>query len=129
MRAADILLFCLCINASIVFVNELGIMGSTERWFMPQTGTAFDNQFQDINQYDTDNISWGEMVQIAIIWLVETTLFVIRFLVQAVIIVPVLIRIFGVPAPLAVMLQVGLYFIYMWGIVQWKSGKSLFSYQ
>jgi len=131
MRAADILLFCLCVNAAMSFVNTIGVFSPQDQWVTAKTGSAYDLGLGNINSYDTQNLSWGEMVQIGIIWLVETTLFVIRFLVTAAIIVPAMAMSFGIPwnHPVVLMLQAGLYFIYMWGIIQWKSGKSLFSYQ
>ena len=133
MRAADILLFCLCINAAIVFVDASGLgsmfnPGSATGFMTPEHGTFFDSSLSDISALNS-NSSIVDYAITATAWLVETTIFMIKFLISAVVIIPALMRIFGFPAYLAVFIQGILYVTYMWAYIQWKSGKSLFTYQ
>ena len=138
MRAADILLFCLCINAAIVMVDASGLgamftgapQGETG-FLTPQKGGMWGNSLADISKSTSTggSLTPYDMFAIGAAWLVETTIFMITFLLSAVFIIPALMRIFFFPVWLATFVQALLYVTYMWAYVQWKSGKSLFSYQ
>lgn len=135
MRAMDILLFCLCINAAIVLVDSSG-MGAmfnphgdgTTGYMSPEKGGIFDNSLSDISALSPD-ASIVDYAIAATAWVIETAIFLIKFLVSAVFVLPAMMRIFGFPIWLATFIQVLMYVTYMWAIIQWKSGKSLFSYQ
>lgn len=133
MRAMDILLFCLCINAAIVLVSASGMgemfnPGHPNGFFTADTGEYYDNTLSDISNLN-NNDSFTDMFMIAASWVIETTVFMIKFLLSAVIVIPAMMDIFGFPLYLAAFLQGLLWVTYMWAYVQWKSGKSLYSYQ
>jgi len=133
MRATDILLFCLCINAAIVLVGASGMgemfnPGHANGFFSADTGEYYDNTLDDIGNLESDG-GFTDMFVIAASWIVENTIFMIKFLLSAVIVIPAMMDIFGFPVYLAVFIQGLLWVTYMWAYVQWKSGKSLFTFQ
>jgi len=136
MRAADILLFCLCINAAVVFVDASGMgamftghAGATTGYLTPEKGGTFGVGLADLNKLSTGQATYADMFLVSASWFVESSIFFLRFLWNAVFIIPAMMNIFGFPIYLAVFVQGLLYTTYVWAYVQWKSGKSLFSYQ
>jgi hypothetical protein len=138
MRAADILLFCLCLNAAIAMIDAsgmgamfTGVSNSQTGFLTPQKGGVFANTLGDLSKSTSSGgtLTPYDMFAVGAAWIVETTLFMISFLLSAIFVIPALMRIFFFPVWLAVFVQALLYVTYMWAYVQWKSGKSLFSYQ
>jgi len=137
MRAIDILLFALCINAAVVFVDASGMgamftgqVGSETGFITPESGGIYDAKIDDLSSnIGNTEPSFADMFLVGATWFVENTLLLIRFLLSAVFIVPAMMRMFQFPLYLSVFIQGLLYTCYMWAIIQWRSGKSLFSYQ
>ena len=89
------------------------------------------------NEYSTYNVTgdlskYAEMgnspslldyAAMAIFWLWEALIMFIKIIFSIVFIYPVLVNVFKVPAPLSAMLQTSIYILYIWGLVQFKSGR------
>lgn len=133
MRAVDILLLCFCINAAIAFIDVSGaavaFTGKSTGYMIAQTGDSWSKDLTGISSLQNDSpAAGGDMFLVAASWVIETTFFAIGFIVSAALIIPALMNIFYFPPYLAFMLQGLIYYIYIWAYVQWRGGKSLFSY-
>lgn len=135
MRAIDILLLCLCINAAISFLDVSGaampFSGKSTGYMVAQTGQVWAKELTGINAFkneDPASTTAGDMFMVAASWVIETSFFAIGFIISAAFIIPALMTVFQFPGYLAVMLQGLIYYIYLWAYLQWKGGKSLFSY-
>lgn len=133
MRAVDILLFCLCINAAIAFIDVSGVAvsftGKSTGFMVAQSGQVWSKDLTGINALSNSGSAvGGDMFLVAASWVIETTFFAIGFIISAATIIPALMNVFYFPWYLALMLQGLIYYIYLWAYIQYKSGKSLFSY-
>lgn len=133
MRAVDILLFCLCLNAAITFIDVSGfgtvLSGHPTGFMMAAKGELFSQNLTGMNAFSNPaTATGGDMFMVAASWVIETTFVAIGFILSAILIIPALMDVFYFPVYVAVMLQGLLYMVYFWAYVQWKSGKSLYSY-
>lgn len=141
MRAFDIILFLICIQAAVGFVATLS---ADEGLFSinPLDMVEYENSTKYTEDYTIEEITreyggehgndtaFGEVRR-----KVENFTNIVSALGKAVImffnmlfftlfIYFPLVNLFGVPQSLALFIQVGLSFIYMWGIVQFLSNRS-----
>ncbi len=130
IRALDIAIYLIIIQATIVFVNNLGIFD--EDYYANQNNTyteyrigSTDKEVYKAQIEEPSLIDKGiYLVEIAIGGLFA----ILEILIAVFVILPTLIRDFGVPAGLSVLLQVGIWVIYYIGWYQYRSGKSLEGY-
>ena len=126
MKYMDIIMFVLCFNVAIYFMSATGIfnaIGGT--WVMtPETDWIEDYRETSLNQ----SLEWSNpdvldyMLALGVgIWTAFTTVFTIFF--QIVLLTPTLINL-GVDPAIALILSSPIYMIYLWGIIQFLSGRS-----
>ena len=128
LRAFEIILFIIILQAAVVFTTDIGLFDTN---YLEQSSLAR-NQYSTVNI--TENLSefsnlsvnpsnW-DYFKTSIVWSVEALVWFIKIIFSIIFIFPVLIKVFGVPTDLAAFLQVGIVGIYIWGLVQWKTKTS-----
>lgn len=130
IRALDIAIYLIIIQATIGFVNQLGIFD--EDYYAnqknPYTEYRISSSEKEFYKAQVEEPSWIDKG----LYLVELTidgLFAILQIFLAVLIIfPTLINVFEVPAGLSVLMQVGIWMVYYLGWNQYRSGKSLEGY-
>jgi len=128
MRAFHIILFLIVLQASIVFVSDTGIFNQN---YIENASLAKNTYYKSYNitnlsQYNdlnTEPSTW-DYFTISARWIIEGFFLFIKIIFAIAFIFPLLISIFNVPTSLAAFIQGGIYVIYLWGYMQWKSGKS-----
>ena len=129
LRAVDLAIFILILNASVVFVADVGLFDDN---YLEQ-GDLARNQYSSYTI--ADNLSgYGNISQTSstwdyfktsIVWAVEALIMFVKIVFSVVFIYPVLVKVFGVPEVLSGFLQCGIYFLWILGYAQWKKGLSL----
>lgn len=135
MRAFDIALFIILLEATIGFSNALGIW--EENYYQAPNNTYTNYKVADLNTYNNatvvsepaliDRFVKGASDLIGSIAVGLWGLFTIIF--SIIYIYPELIKLFGIPSALGTFMQVGIYVIYLVGLYQWKSNKGVDNYR
>ena len=125
MKAYQIALYLIILQASIGLVNDLGVFShnyaSTPTneyisWNVSQIGGAYGNQ--------TEPSVWDMMVVAArMIW--ESLIALLKILLAVVVIYPILVNVFMIPPQISGLIQVGIYVVYGIALVQFKTGRNI----
>ena len=119
MRAYDILLFLVCLEASIGFVASIDLFSTT--YVDPSTVQLTDWNVQEIQNQSSS----PSLLDTAIDGLVKAIpQFFTMLLAIAIIYIP-LTQTFGVPTEVALLFQGVVYLVYTWAIIQFLSGRSV----
>jgi len=126
MRYLDILMFVLCINIAIFIMSEMQVykaFGDTQvmtaetEWIESYNETARAETVTPTNPLEFDFwIAAGMMVWKAIAML-------LRVFASIILLYPMLLQL-GVPSTMALGISSVIYFIYLWGIIQFFSNRS-----
>lgn len=126
MKYIDVIMFILCFNVAIYFMSATGIFnalgGTWEmtpeiKWLTSYRDTALNQSLTWANPNVLDY-----MLALGIgIWTAFVTILTIFF--QIVLLTPTLINL-GVDPTIAVILSTPIYMIYLWGLIQFLSGRS-----
>lgn len=120
MRAIEIAVFLILLQASIGFVSGMGI-------FEPDLYVE-SNQFTEwgIDNFDDEFAPGSQSSLTASIELLIQSVGMIASMMLAVLIIyPLLVGTFFVPATVAALIQVGIYAVYLLGGIEFMSGRSL----
>jgi len=126
MRAYQIILFLILLQASIGFVNQIDFFGDQKQFYTtPQNEWTTKNVTQ-LGQYATEGNETNIVDTFAqgVMWGWEMLILFIQIIFSIVIVLPALIKVFAIPWQLASFIQIGIWVIYVWGLVQFKSGKA-----
>jgi len=126
MRTWDIFFFMLLLSASIAFVNQIGLFNE-EYIATPQESEYTLYNIDSLNESLSKGIADKSVVDYltfggVILWQGVTMVF--NMAVNAVVLYPMLVDKFGIPTPLAGLMQVAFIAITIWGIIQFISGRS-----
>ena len=129
MRAVDLAIFILILNAAVVFVADVGLFDDN---YLEQSDLSR-NQYSsytiegNLSEYGnvSANPSNWDYFKTAVVWTIEAMIMFIKIVFSVVFIYPVLVKVFSIPPVLSLFLQVGIYSVYIIGYAQWKSGKSV----
>ena len=125
IRAIDIAIFVLILNASVVFVADVELFDAN---YLDQTDLSR-NQYSSYtiedNLSEFENVSanpstW-DYFKMSVAWAIEAFVWFIKIVFAVVFIYPVLVEVFGIPGVLSGFLQIGIYSIYLVGLFQWKA--------
>jgi len=121
MRAYDILLFLVCLEASIGFVAAIDVFSTT--YVDP---SAVNTQW-DLHtiENETQNQSIFDQIMLATDLLFRAVTMFFTMIVAIVAIYFPLTNTLGVPAEIALLLQGVVYLVYMWALIQFLSGRSV----
>ena len=130
MRAYDIALFLIILQAAIGFTNELGIFD--EQYYATQNNTYTNYRVSDLDEFNnlaTEEAGlWDYTTMLAnLAW--EGIKMFLSVIFSIVIIFPKLISIFNIPAGISAFIQVAIYVVYFIGWAQWKSNKGMRMYE
>jgi hypothetical protein len=122
-RAMEVFMAVMILNAAIALVNAFGMFD--ENYAVAANSTAIDYQVDDLSSITSSTaeptlMDYGVMT---VGWLWEGFIFIIKFIAAFVFVYPVLVNELGVPAEISAFLQVMIYIVMIWFIVQWKSGR------
>lgn len=126
MRAWDITLLLIGIQACIGLVNGLGVFGET--YFATQNDSTTAYTVGDISDLH-DVAQGGEVSQMGYFDLAVTFgmagINLLYKIIEAIIFIfPTLVTQFHIPLPLAAVMQSMIYLQVAWGYAQWKSNRS-----
>ena len=123
MRAYDILLFLVCLEASIGFVSSLNIFPvsyvDASAVQVSETWSLEDVQNQTATLTLVDKLMFATDILFKAV-----SMFLNMLLAIAVIYIP-LTSVLGVPSEIALLLQGVVYVVYAWAIIQFLSGRSV----
>ena len=120
MRAFSIILFLVVLQASIGFVNNSNVF---EYQFVQTPSGCKDYTIENLSDVSEEDISIFDYAKIILDFLLTSFLLFLKIILAIVFIYPTLVSAFGIPSFLSVFLQTGIYVVYVWGIIQFKSGK------
>ena len=131
IRAIDLAIFILILNAAVVFVADVDLFDAN---YLEQ-GDLARNQYssytieENLSEYgNASSISTWDYFKMSVVWAIEAMIMFVKIVFSVVFIYPILVKVFGVPGVLSGFLQVGVWAIYIVGIFQWKakiSGKHM----
>lgn len=126
MKYIDILMFVFCFNVGLYFMSAVGIFNALGGTYDMSAETKWLESYSDTAQ--NQSLAWSNpdvldyMLALGVgIWTALTTVFTILF--QVVLLAPTLIQL-HVPPTIAIILSMPIYLIYLWGIIQFLSGRS-----
>jgi len=123
MRAYDILLFLVCLEATIGFVSSLHIFPA-DYVDASAVQTPADWNLQEVEN-QTASQSIFDKVMLATDMLFKALTMFLNMLVAIVAIYIPLTSVLGVPSEIALLLQGVVYVVYAWAIIQFLSGRSV----
>ena len=124
MRAYDMALILIILQASIGFVNGLGIFDRD--YYATQNNTYTQYRVANLTEYNpSEGEGLADYVADLARWVVDGLKLLFKVVGAVFIIYPTLTDTFGVPSGLSILLQGGIYVIYIMGWVQWKSNKGM----
>ena len=123
MRAYDILLFLVCLEATIGFVSSLQVF-PTDYVDASAVQTPADWNLQEVEN-QTASQSIFDKVMLATDMLFKALSMFLNMLVAIVAIYIPLTSVLGVPSEIALLLQGVVYVVYAWAIIQFLSGRSV----
>lgn len=121
-RAAEITLILILVQASIGFVDSIGMFSAH---YMGDTSNNASYTITDLQAYQTTGDITDELL-LAAHWIWEGFFIGIKIVLAVIFIFPTLISKFNVPIELSLFIQAGIYFIYASFYAQYKSGKGWF---
>jgi len=126
-RASEITLFLILIQASIGFVDAIGLF-SQHYMAVPSNNASY--TITDLNKYAGEqNPGILDELMIAARWAIDAFFIGLKIIFTVIFVLPTLIFTFGVPPAIATFIQVGIYYIYGTWYAQWKSGKGWKQYE
>ena len=129
MRAIDISIFLIAIQASLKFVLLLGIF-TTSYYVVPQNHWT-EQSISNLSDYSVNatsttlELSLFEEASMAVEFLWDSIFFMLEILLSVIVIFPTLITVFHIEPAMSGFLQTFVWFMYYLGYRQWKSGKSV----
>ena len=123
MRAYDILLFLVCLEAAIGFVSSLHIF-PVNYVDVSAVQTPQDWNLQEVENQTASQSIFDKMM-LATDMLFKALSMFLNMLVAIVAIYIPLTTVLGVPSEIALLLQGVVYVVYVWAIIQFLSGRSV----
>ena len=129
MRAIDISILLIAIQASLKFVLLLGVF--TTSYYAVPSNHWTEQSVSNLSQYSvnatstTVELSLFQEASLAVEFLFDSIFFMIEILLSVIVIFPTLINIFHIPVAVSGFLQTFVWFMYYLGYREWKSGKSV----
>ena len=133
MRAVDITILLIAIQASIGFINTIGVFDDTNTFFATPQNHWTEQSVSNLSEYSSvsstsagdGEMSLFEQASLAVEFLWDGLFFMVDILLAVIVIFPTLINIFHIPIVVSGFLQTFVWFMYYIGWRQWKSGKSV----
>jgi len=120
MRAVEIAVFLILLQASVGFVSGMGIFGpDLHIEDNAYTSWGIDNFDDDIELAEQSSLTSS----IELLW--KSLSMILEMLLAVLVIYPILVSTFYIPSTVAVLLQGGVYCIYMLGVIEFLSGRQL----
>ena len=126
-RASEITLFLIILQASIGFVDAIGLFDQSYL-AVPSNNASY--TLTDLEEYTAvQNPGIVDELVLMAHWAIESFMIGIKVILTVVFVLPMLINTFGVPSALALFIQAGIYYIYGTWYAQYKSGRGWKAYE
>lgn len=125
MRAFEIILFLVCIQAAVGFVNTVALFDN-QYYATPSNRFSENYTISEISQYGdiADEPGILDYFEMTVMWLWTSFFIFLNIVFGIAILYFPLVNLFGMPQSLALFIQAGVAIIYVWGYIQFKSGRS-----
>lgn len=128
IRAIDLAIFVLILNAAVVFVADVELFDANYLEQSDLSRNEYSSYTIEDNLSEFGNASaslsnW-DYFKMSVAWAIEALIMFIKIVFSVVFIYPVLVEVFGVPDVLSGFLQIGVWALYLIGLAQWKSKVS-----
>jgi hypothetical protein len=123
MRALEISLFIIMIQASVIFVNSTNLFATNYAASPSNAYTQYNTSQISQGVEDPNNLGLLDWFWISVRWIFDSLFVILKVVLAVVLIWPWLVFVFHVPVELATLLQVGIYIIYWLGYASWKSNR------
>lgn len=121
-RAAEITLLLILAQASLGFVDSIGIF---DEHYITGTSNNASYTISDLSEYQASGDITDELL-LAAHWIWEGFFIGIKIIMTVIFVFPMLIGKFNIPVELSIFIQAGIYFVYASFYAQYKSGKGWF---
>ena len=125
MRAIEISIFIMLIQASVVFVNDVGMFSTNYAASPHNAYTEYNVTQLSAGVENPEQMGLMDWFWISVRWVFDGLFIILKMLLAVIVIFPFLVFTFHVPVPLATLIQVGVYVIYWLGYASWKSNRPL----
>ncbi|MFA7162505.1 MAG: hypothetical protein WC083_08055 [Candidatus Methanomethylophilaceae archaeon] len=127
MRAWEIAKFLIIIQATIGLMNGMGYFGDSGTYFPTQNDSTTQYTVGDISEFNpatSGGVTQMGYFDMAVTFVMAGLNLVLKVIESIIFIFPTLVNTFGVPIPLAAILQIVIHMEVLYGVAQWKSGRS-----
>lgn len=124
VRSFEIILFLVCIQAAVGFVNTIDLFD--DNYYATQSNRfTEDYTISEISQYGdiAEEPSVLDYFEMTVTWLWSSFFLFLNIVFGIAFLYFPLVNLFGMPQSLAVFIQAGVAIIYVWGYIQFKSGR------
>ena len=126
MRAVQIYIWIMCINAAIGLINMSAIFDET--YINPDESDEYDYQVEDLQTMAPKEPTFIDYTLMTLHFLWESICWLGKFLLAFFFIYPTLVDELMLPVEFAAALQGVLVVTWILGVIQWKTGKSIWAY-
>ncbi len=127
-RATEIALALILLQASIGFVDGIGMFNTT--YVAPvQNNASYNLSYLSDMDASADDPDWIEQITTGIDLIVGTFLIGFKIIFSILFIFPTLVDRFHVPVGLSIFIQAGVYYVYATWYAQYRSGKGWTQYE
>ncbi len=127
-RATEIALALILLQASIGFVDAIGMFDTT--YVAPiQNDASYNITHLSTMGADTENTDWIDQITAGIDLFIGTFLIGFKIVFSIIFIFPTLVDRFHVPAAISIFIQAGIYYSYATWYAQYRSGKGWTQYE
>ncbi len=131
MRAIDITIFLIAIQATLKFIFLIGIFGTA--YYVVPSNHWTEQSISNLSEYSVNYTSTGstgevslfEQASMVVDFAWDSLFFMFEILLAVIIIFPTLINTFHIMPAMSAFLQTFVWFMYYLGYRQWKSNKSV----
>lgn len=124
MRYMDILIFILCINVAAILIDVSGVPNMFNNAHRPLYDRIWVESYQGtLNAFGIDWNNPPDDFATGALGLLTGIGSLLSFMFQVVLLAPTLVNL-GVPTVIAYWLAIPVWVIYLWGVVQFISGRS-----
>lgn len=123
MRALEITIFIVLLSASIGFLNA---MNAFDNPYVESDSSQYSMwSVSNLSSFDNQNPSILDQAGMLLNFAIMAITWVITIVLTIIVIFPTLVNTFHIPMALSALLQVGVWMVYVIGIVQWQRGASV----
>ena len=122
MRGLEIAILVIFISASIGFLGQIGIFGT--QYGYEERGPYMFWTVSNLTAYQDKDLSVFDQVKLYIQFTIDSILWLAQIMFSIIVIYPVLVDTFHVPAAAATVISLGVWMSIVLGYAQWRAARS-----